>query len=169
MPLPAAWFTLCHVDSSRKFGSRGDACPDPKAYGHIWCGLPGRWENGDDAGQDIQRRKFSNIHEPFVAPETAWMQDGDSARQCQVASCAGTAPLAPQASSCLATGFSASLQSRSESGGTSLEIDSPPVYAQCLFPDPSETGYRCSNTICKVVSTQFPVAQIMRNYLRRYV
>jgi len=169
MPLPAAWFTLCHVDSSGKLGSRGTACPDPETDGRIWCGVPGRWENGDVAGPDIQRRKLSNLHERFVAPKTAWMQDGDRPRQCPVAPCAGAAPLAPRASSCLATGFSASLQSRSESGGTSLEIDSPPVHAQCLFPEPPGTGQRCSHAICQVVSTQSPVAPIMRNHLRRFV
>ncbi|KAF0154264.1 MAG: hypothetical protein FD159_2637 [Syntrophaceae bacterium] len=169
MPFPATWFTLCHVDSSRKIGSRGVARSYSQTDGYFWCSLSGRWSNGDDASRNLRHAKFSSLLESFVAPETSWMQDGGGTRQCSLASCTSPAPLAQQTSSCLAAGFPATLQSRPEPGGTGLEIDPPSVHAQCLFPDDSEAGYCYSNTICKVVPTQSPVAPIMRNYLRRYV
>jgi len=169
MPFPATWFTLCHVDSSGKFGSRGSARSYSQTDGYFWCSLSGRWSNGDDASRNLRHTKFSSLLESFVAPETSWMQNGGGTRQCPLASCTSLESLAQQTSSSLAAGFPATLQSRPEPGGTGLEIDSPSMHAQCLFPDSSEAGYCSSNTICKVVPTQSPAAPLMRNYLRRYV
>lgn len=163
MPLPTTWFTLCHVDSSRKFGSRDAARPDSQAVSRFWCGLPGRWPNGDNASGNFQHAKLSSFLEPLVAPETPWMQVGSDTRQCPLASCTSPATLAPQTSSCPAVGFPTALQSRSESSGKGLETDPPSVHAQCLFPDSPKSDYCCSNTICEVVPTQSPVAALMRN------
>ena len=163
MPLPTTWFTLCHVDSSRKFGSRGVARSYSQTDGYWGCSLSGRWPNGDDASGNFQHAKLSSFLEPLVAPETPWMQVGSDTRQCPLASCTSPTTLAPQTSSCLAVGFPAALQSRSESSGTGLETDPPSVHAQCLFPDSPKSDYCCSNTICEVVPTQSPVAALMRN------
>ena len=169
MPLPAAWFKLCHVDSSRECRSGIAARPDAQADGSLWRRLSGRRTLVDDARRDIRCSKLPGIPGAVVATTEERTPDGRRRRQCALASRSRTSALVARTSPRAAAGFSAPVQSRPECRRTGLEVDPPTVYAQYILRDAPGADQCGAGTVRKVVSTESPIAPIMRNYLSRRV
>lgn len=169
MPFPAAWITMRHVDSSRKYRPGGSARPYAQANGRVRSSLPGGRSLLQLQRGSFQCRELSNVLEAVDQAAAQGVRHGGGAGQRTLAPRPSTPPLAQRTSSRVATGIPSALQSRTQPCGAGMEVDAPHLHAQRVLRDAVDVVGCRSSAVCKMGSTQPPIAPIMRNYLRRCV